>query len=175
MTSQTMIFSHSSFFKEQRAKTLPTPDEVRAINRETGGDCGTDFDRPPPVSIPSLGLFVKYGGDISIVEAQTQVIVRETLKDQVPVPEIFGWTRDKNQTFIYMSLVEGETLMVRWHALGEIDRLKICAELRSMVNVWRTIVQQERGEFYIGKQDILNHNIHIQSNVRIQGALVNCG
>ncbi|KAI1991107.1 hypothetical protein LOZ51_004639 [Ophidiomyces ophidiicola] len=57
--------------------------------------------------IPSLGLFVKYGADVTIVEAQTQMMVREKLQGQVPVPEVFGWAENGGQRFIYMSLVEG--------------------------------------------------------------------
>ena len=142
------IFPESSFFKERRAPTLPTPAEIRAINEAAGRS--TDFHRPPPVTIPSLGLFVKYGADVTAVEAQTQIMVREQLKGRVPVPEVFGWTQDKNQRFIYMSLIEGETLQEKWCDLNEDERQAICVELKRMVKAWRAL-ETDAPDCYIGK------------------------
>lgn len=73
------------FKKTQHTRTLPTPSEVRAINSQKAetNACRSyhllDFARPPPVMYPSLGLCVKYGGDITIVQAQTQHLVHERL------------------------------------------------------------------------------------------------
>ncbi|RYO76718.1 hypothetical protein DL763_010230 [Monosporascus cannonballus] len=133
------VFHESSFFKEQRAPALPTPEEVRAINESTGHVRSTNFNRPPPVIVPSLGLVVKYGADVTIVEAQTQMMVREQLQDRVPVPEVFGWAEDGDQRFIYMSLIQGETLGERWPGMNEIERKAVCEELKQMVNAWRTL------------------------------------
>lgn len=144
------VFPDSSFFKEKRAPTLPTPAEIRAINEASGDFFATNFNRPPPVKIPSLGLLVKYGADISLVEAQTQMMVRERLQGQVPVPEVFGWTEDEGQRFIYMSLIEGDTLMERWGSLNEDERLAVCEDLRNKVQAWRTI-EQDTNDHYIGK------------------------
>lgn len=60
----------------------------------------------------SLGLIVKYGADVTVVEAQTQMMLREQLS-RVPIPEVFGWTEDGSQRFIYMSLIEDKTLQER--------------------------------------------------------------
>ncbi|KAG5292191.1 phosphotransferase family protein [Histoplasma ohiense] len=83
------IFPESSFSKERRALSLPTPAEIRAINAKPlrGG-------HPPPVKTPSLGLFVRYGNHVTTIEAQTQITVRNALHSQAPVPEVFGWVKD---------------------------------------------------------------------------------
>ncbi|PGH11833.1 hypothetical protein AJ79_04630 [Helicocarpus griseus UAMH5409] len=143
------IFPESSFFKERRAIALPTPAEIRAINKASGNICASYFNRPSPVTIPSLGLFVKYGADVSLTEAQTQMMVREKLQGRVPVPEVFGWAEDADQRFIYMSLVEGETLQVRWIGMDENERQAVCEELKHMAKAWRDL-KQDGGDCYIG-------------------------
>ncbi|KAH6645375.1 kinase-like domain-containing protein [Truncatella angustata] len=135
------ILHESSFFRETRAPALPEPEEVRKLNRLSGNDGSTSFDRPPPVIIPSLGLVVKYGGNVTIAEAQTQVMVYERLNGQVPVPEVYGWAKDGDQRFIYMSLVEGDQLNTRWSDLSEGERQAVCQELRKMVEAWKAVEQ----------------------------------
>jgi hypothetical protein len=78
------IFPESSFFKEKRAPALPTPAETRATNKESGHILATNFNRLPPVMISSLGLVVKYGADVTVIEAQNQMMIREQLQGQVP-------------------------------------------------------------------------------------------
>lgn len=147
---RTRTISDSSFFKEHRASMLPTPAEVRAINKESGGICATSFNRPPPVKFPLLGLLVKYGADVTVTEAETQHMIYKRLKGKVPVPEVFGWTNDGGQVFIYMSLIEGETLERRWSALNEEEREAICQELNAMAKVWRSLEQPDQ-VLYVGK------------------------
>ncbi|CAM1503388.1 Fc.00g081640.m01.CDS01 [Cosmosporella sp. VM-42] len=143
------IFPESSFFQEQRALSLPTPDEVRAIGRASGSTRAVSFDRPPPVTIPSLGLLVKYGGDVNNTEAQTQRAMRSALQGQVPIPEVFGWIEDEGQGFIYMSLVDGETLQERWGTMSEIERQSVCRELKHMAKAWRAL-KQAKCDPYVG-------------------------
>ena len=143
------IVPESSFFKERRAPALPTPAEIRAINKESGNIRATNFNRPPPVMIPSLGLVVKYGADVTAVEAQTQMMIREQLQSQVPVPEVFGWTEDGGQRFIYMSLIEGETLQERWGDMNEDERRAVCEELKHMVKAWRALEQDRHGRYML--------------------------
>ncbi|KAJ5928402.1 hypothetical protein N7466_007358 [Penicillium verhagenii] len=135
----TRIISDSSFFREHRASALPTPAEVRLINKESGNFRGTMFNRPPPVKFPSLGLIVKYGADATVTEAETQIMVYNRLKGKVPVPEVYGWTKDGRQVFIYMSLIKGETLEQRWGALNNDEREAVCKELNGMVKAWRSL------------------------------------
>lgn len=113
-SSSIQAFPKSSFFKEKRASTLPSPADVRAINERSGDIDATNFNHPPPVRFPSLGLFVKYGADATIIEAQAQIMLCEKLQGHLPVPEVVGWAQNGGQNFIYMALVEGQTLMDRW-------------------------------------------------------------
>lgn len=151
-SSNTKIFRESNFFKERRASALPSPSQIRALNVESGNVRATDFNRPSPVTIPSLGLFVKYGADVTIVEAQTQMRMRKLLESRVPIPEVFGWAEDGEQRFIYMSLVEGDSLQARWAKMNEDERQAVCRELKSMVNTWRALSQNElEGDRYVGE------------------------
>lgn len=138
----------SSFFKEQRASALPSPAEVRALNRQTGRGL-----RPVPVSIPSLGLLVKYGQDVTFTEVETQVFIHEQLRNHhVPTPEVFGYAEDEGQRFIYMALMEGDSLQERFAKLTEVERRAVCAELRGMVDTWRRVLEQDQADLYIGNE-----------------------
>ena len=95
---------------------------MRAINEKSDNIHGTKFNRPPPVKFPSLGLIVKYGADTTATEAETQNMIYKQLKGKVPVPEVFGWTEDGGQVFIYMELIAGETLETRWGSLNDEER-----------------------------------------------------
>ncbi|KAJ6037426.1 uncharacterized protein N7446_010057 [Penicillium canescens] len=56
--------------------------------------------------------------------------IREQLQGQVSTPEIFGWTEDEGQVFIYMSLIEGETLQERWSGMDDAKRRAVCEQLK---------------------------------------------
>jgi hypothetical protein len=102
-----------------------------------------------------LGLIVKYGGDITVTEAKTQIMLYTQLKGKVPIPEVFGWAEDGGQVFIYMSLIDGEPLEQRWGALNEDERVAVCSELSGMVKAWRSLEQPDQG-LYVGKYRDLN-------------------
>lgn len=146
---ESVTVDRSSFFCESRADALPSPNEIRALNIKSGDVRAENFYRPPPVRVPSLGLLVKYGADVTIREANAQMIAYETLRGQVPIPEVFGWVMDEGQVFIYMQLVQGDTLQARWETLDEAARLSVCTQLRCMVESWRRLPQDSR-ERYIG-------------------------
>ncbi|KOS38247.1 hypothetical protein ACN38_g10946 [Penicillium nordicum] len=150
--STTRTISDSSFFGEHPASTLPTLAEVRAINKESGNIRGTMFNQPSPVKFPSLDLIVKYGADTTVTEAETQIMVYKQLKGKVPVPEVFGWTEDGGQVFIYMSLVGGEPLEQRWGALNDEEREAVCKEPNGMVKAWRSLELPDQ-VFYVGGLD----------------------
>ncbi|KAK2035760.1 phosphotransferase enzyme family protein [Colletotrichum somersetense] len=156
VSDQMKIFPGSSFFKERRAPTLPTPAEVRARNKESGNTRAPSFDRPPPVTFPSLGLLVKYGGNVTILEAETQMMVHEQRQGKIPVPEIFGWAEDDGQRFIYMSLIEGVTLQEIWCNTNENERRVICGELKEMVRALRALEQDSHDRFVgsLGKKPL---------------------
>jgi hypothetical protein len=144
------FFPGSSFFRERRAPELPSPDEIRSLNQASDHYRATSFNRPSPVAIPSLGLLVKYGADVTVAEVETQVLIHERLQGEVPVPEVFGWAEDGGQIFIYMALVKGETLQARFGSMDTTEREAVCQQLRVMVNAWRSITQDENDR-YIGK------------------------
>ncbi|ODA77339.1 hypothetical protein RJ55_06967 [Drechmeria coniospora] len=163
------IFPESSFFRESRASALPTPAEVREANKQSGYPEATCFYRPPPVVMPLLGLLVKYGAKVTLSEIQSQIMVRSRLDGQVPVPEVFGWTEDEGQFFIYMALIDGETLQDRWGGMNEEERLAVCEELRSMAKAWRNM-KQEGNERYVGslgKQPL--KDVFLRNHTKFQG------
>ncbi|KAK2591449.1 hypothetical protein QQS21_010858 [Conoideocrella luteorostrata] len=142
--------SPSGPFREKRASALPPPDKIRALNRESGHIRADSFDCPPPVRIPELGLLVKYGSHVTVHEAKTQMIIREKLLGRVPIPEVFGWIVDGRQVFIYMQLIQGETLEERWHNLDGAERRSICSQLGTMVAAWRSLTPPDDLGCYIG-------------------------
>ncbi|KAF9773247.1 hypothetical protein IL306_008979 [Fusarium sp. DS 682] len=148
-TPKFKVFPESAFFQENRASALPSPAEVRALNEATGHYRAKSVNRPPPVIIPSLGLAVKYGTNVTAAEAEAQIMLHERLQNQVPVPEVFGWTEDEGQRFIYMALIEGDTLQKRFRDLNEDERQALCKELKEMVNAWGKLTQ-DKTDTYIG-------------------------
>jgi len=119
---------------------LPTPNEVREAAR--AAKLKVTFGRPTPVIFPSLGVFVKYGGDIRIAEAQVLRYLGWHLSALVRIPEVYGCRRDDNQTFIYMEYIPGDTLEKLWPSINEESRGLVCSELRMMVKEWRTLEQE---------------------------------
>ncbi|KAI0167765.1 phosphotransferase family protein [Pestalotiopsis sp. NC0098] len=147
------ILPKSSFFRENCAADLPEPEEVRTLNRLSGNDGSTSFDRPPPVIIPSLCLVVKYGRNVTTDEARTQVMVYERLTGQVPVPEVFDWTEDENQRFIYVFLIKSDQLNTRRPKLSESERQAVCRNFRQMVEA-RKAVEQDEDCRYLGESNL---------------------
>ncbi|KAJ9312228.1 hypothetical protein DTO271D3_7529 [Paecilomyces variotii] len=160
-------FPASSSYSSRREPTLPTPAEIRAINQESGHIRSKLHGRPPPVIIPSQGLLVKYGSNVTTVEAQTQTMLYESLQGQVPIPRVFDWTEDGGQGFIYMSLIEGETLQERWASMSETERRAVCEELRRMVKAWRALKQEGHYIGSLGKKPL--NEIFLQSHPDIAG------
>jgi len=130
----------SSFFVREDPQ-LPTPTEVRQA-------AGTNYrgGRPPPVIFQSLNLLVKYGSAITIAEGQCLWAIRR-LAPAVPVPEVYGWRRDKCETFIYMQMVEGITLEECWPDLTVENRLGICKQLHYIVDSLRQLRQDPTDQF----------------------------
>lgn len=152
-----VMLKNSSSFTGQRAEGLPTPREIRALNALPNGPNpaeagGFTFScsRPRPVTIPSLGLFVKYGREVTVAEAETQELVYRRLHGQVPTPEVFGWAEDGDEVFICMALVEGDSLQNRWSRLHEEERTAVCTQLKVMADAWRSLPQEDSQQ-YIGE------------------------
>ncbi|KAI2470456.1 kinase-like domain-containing protein [Annulohypoxylon bovei var. microspora] len=120
---------------------LPTPEQVRAGGRDPADPDTCSVTRPPPVEMPSLALLVKYGSQVSAAEAERLVLVRKHLP-AVPVPEVYGWCEDGEQTFAYTELVEGRALEGSWDRLTEDERVSIRLELRGTADAWRGLPQK---------------------------------
>ncbi|KAK2753170.1 hypothetical protein FQN54_007996 [Arachnomyces sp. PD_36] len=146
-------FKGTSFAAGDRERHLPSPAEVRS--RSNGF---TYPGTPPPVRFNDLNLLVKYGRQITIAEGQCLWAIRRLLTDQVPVPEVYGWCQDGGETFIYMQLIQGETLSQQWERLTSTARSDICEQLRSIIEALRQLGQDPTDQFIgcIGRQPLLD-------------------
>ena len=97
-----------------------------------------------------MKLLVKYGSSLSIAEGQCLRAIRTTLGQPVPVPEVYGWCRDGNEVFIYMELVEGQTLEDVGDTLTRTDYAFIHRQLRHIVTSLRSL-RPASGDSFIGK------------------------
>jgi hypothetical protein len=71
------------------------------------------------------------------------------MKERVPTPELFGWCRDGDETFIYMELLRADTLKDWWPSLAVAARREACEQLRGFIEAWRQL-RQETNPYYIG-------------------------
>jgi aminoglycoside phosphotransferase (APT) family kinase protein len=146
-SKETVVFGSSSFFVRHAA--LPSPDEVRySVTR-----CSTSRHVDPAeglvVRFPSLRLIVKYGRKTAISEGQCLWAIRTLLGNTVPVPEVYGWRRDGDSTFIYMELVEAPTLQERWDTLLTSEKEEICKQFGQVVENLRRL-EQPPSQSFIG-------------------------
>ncbi|KAK2765226.1 hypothetical protein FQN54_008925 [Arachnomyces sp. PD_36] len=146
----------SSFFLKHAQ--LPSPQTVRSEARAQylAGiriDKRKHFDpaglnlSPPPVIFESMGLFVKWGRRAQLSEGQTLYAVRRYLKNEVPVPEVYGWRTDGEEVFIYMEAIAGPTLEKSWDGLTPEDHVRICGELRKIFDNLRRLEQDPQERF----------------------------
>ena len=79
------------------------------------------------VRYENLGLTVKFGRvpEVTVAEGQCPWVLRHA-STEVPVPEVYGWTHDNGQVFIFMDFVQGATLQRRREFLDRADRTGIC-------------------------------------------------
>ncbi|KAK1759008.1 hypothetical protein QBC47DRAFT_409804 [Echria macrotheca] len=140
-SAQNVVFGHSSFFRQNQGQIdLPTPEQIRqeaarlSLSQNQAG--------VTHVPIPSLKLLVKYGPTVTSTEAKNQLLLRRLLPKDVPVLEVFGWRKDADDTFIYMSLPEsGIPLSDAWPLLSEDQKTEITTQLRQVVRSWRRLRQ----------------------------------
>ncbi|KAI5457659.1 kinase-like domain-containing protein [Mariannaea sp. PMI_226] len=132
-----MDFLDSSFFQSDKSPRpqLPTPASII----EAYGDGGARV-----VKIENLNIAVKinHTSHLRLEEAQTMRVIRQIFPNgEVPVPEVFGLRRHRNQNFVYMSLVHGKTLREAWPSLTKGDKELIGSELRQIIASLRLITQ----------------------------------
>lgn len=146
----------SSFF--QKWDRLPSPNEVqaRAQAQHLAGEypdpwitdsIAVSYMRPPPALFEELGLFVKWGPSVQLSEAQCLYAVRQTLKGDVPVPEVYGWRTEGNVKYICMEYVKGTSLEQVWPSMGPEDKASICRELRTISQRLRQVEQDPEDPF----------------------------
>ena len=148
---ENVTFQDSAFFTRPPG-VLPSPAQVRAAAKEADKNWKPLQSRPLPVRFPTMKLMVKYGSYIQVAEGQCLWAIRRLLGDEVPVPEVYGWRRDGIETFIYMELIEGDTLEDRWGDLVREEKLDICAQLRRIVDTLRQL-RQDPADRFIGEED----------------------
>lgn len=105
----------------------------------------------------SSDMVVKYGLIVTTIEAQSMMFVAEHTKS-TPVPKVFAYCthgpldRDPDDygsqfdTYIFMSLVEGQTLDSAWDSYDELTKIHISNQLRTYMDEVRAI----KSEPYIG-------------------------
>lgn len=143
--SSRVTFRDSTFFTRNGPEaSFPSADQVRA--KSEAGD--HVIHRKNTVIFESLGLVVKFGKDprVTVAEGQCLWWLRRCLPS-VPVPEIYGWTDDGGEVFLYMQMVEGVTLEKRWDSLSREDKVGVCEQLRDMVDDLRRVKRDPEDAF----------------------------
>ncbi|WEW61469.1 hypothetical protein PRK78_006959 [Emydomyces testavorans] len=167
-------FRSSVFFESWTQ--LPSPKDVRAQARAQylagnsrdkrkylGSGQGPHY-HPPPATFESMGLFIKWGADVTIAEGQCLYAIHHCLKGNVPVPEIFGWRTDGREVFLYMELIHGQTLEEAWDFMDLKDHTRICMELCTSIANLRQLQQDPQDPFIgnIGQKHFYDRAIGIQ-------------
>ncbi|KAJ5562878.1 hypothetical protein N7535_002676 [Penicillium sp. DV-2018c] len=139
-----MNFLDSSYFKEP-GKSLPTPAQVRALSKDVHLR-----PRPQPVIFEDSGVFVKFGPYVTTAEGQCLRMLKQAFGDELPVPEIYGWRVDEeNYVFLYMEIIQGQTLLDSWDELDSLEKSSLCNQLCQMINCLRQL-EQDPSDQYIG-------------------------
>lgn len=129
-----VIFETSTFFTRNKNARLPTPSEV--LSRAASGSVAHDTVHisQQPALFEELGLIVKHGEGpkVTVAEGQCLWALRRYLP-QVPVPEIYGWVTEGDAVFLYMELIDGIGLDLKWDHLSTEDREGVCECLRAML------------------------------------------
>lgn len=156
-----MMFPDSEFFTRfGRTRKLPTPAEVRSKSKDPAATPHNMIYRDMVV-FEELGLLLKFGRYIKIREAQCLWLIKNTLGDSVPTPELHGWSTDENQVFIYMQYIRGQMLGPRpkqeqekipgcWELMQPDLKMKVCTQLKAMCLALRRL-KQHPSEPFIGK------------------------
>lgn len=149
-TKKEIDFTDTSFFTTSPNRHLPTPAQVRAMSK----DIDTS-SQPTPIKFRNLNLIVKFGLNVTIVEALNLWMVKKVFHDKVPVPGLFGWrVDDEGYVFIYMELIEGPTLEECWN-LGTVEKRAISDQLSRIAETLRQLEQDPSNQF-IGKTEIIS-------------------
>lgn len=129
----------SSFFKQH--PSLPSLEAVRSQASLKSGPKAkiAVFER--------LNLLVKFGLEESIAEGQCLYTIRRVFGTTIPVPEVYAWYVDNQESFIFMEFVHGISLEKRWGQLSAEGRQKVCEELHEFLNKLRGATQDPQNQF----------------------------
>ena len=126
----------------------------------------------------SPDMVVKYGPHVTVTEAQSMIFVAEHTK-AIPIPKVFAYctygplNRDIDDygglfdTYIFMSLVEGQTLDLAWDSYGKLTKDHIAHKLKTYMEELREIRSEPP---YIGSvnngpvRDQIFDNFHIKGS-----------
>jgi hypothetical protein len=144
-------FLDSPFFARNGPDAeLPSPADVRRQCFIQDPTSKNRYFRFPPVYYEKLGLVVKFGRLLEVTTAEGQCLwALRRILPSVPVPEVYGWTHDGGQAFIYMELVRGYTLEKQWDRLDRTGRVDICNQLSTIIAELRKL-RHAPGEFFLG-------------------------
>lgn len=155
-SSPSFVVEESSFFRKWDRLPSPTEVQARAKTQQAAGvypdprridSMAAPYVRPPPAVFEEMGLFVKWGSSVQLSEAQCLYAVRQFLKGDVPVPEVYGWRTDEDEKYIYMEYVNGISLEQAWSIMGHDDKAAICRELRTVYQRLRQLEQESEHPF----------------------------
>ncbi|KAH8703188.1 phosphotransferase enzyme family protein [Talaromyces proteolyticus] len=153
VSQKSQDFVDSSFFKKHQR--LPSPAQVRALSQDI-----KTSPKPKPVIFEDLNVLVKFGPDVTVAEAQNLWMVKRAFRDEVPVPEVFGWRVDQEDyVFIYMEIIHGQTLQHLWDDLNAADKASLCDQLCQIMKTLRQL-EQDPQDHYIGsinRQHLLDY------------------
>lgn len=155
-------------------RNLPSPDEVRAASSLQV------LSKRHVVPFPALGIVVKFGPRLGLTsdtgaiivpfsEAQSLYAVRRMLGERVPVPDVYAFVHDGDQSFLYMELIQGVTLLECWAHLSDKAKIDVCAQLKLMMQALREL-EQDPSDSFIGKYH-LTPDIDYQLTSGLQGQL----
>ncbi|KAJ3545500.1 hypothetical protein NMY22_g2407 [Coprinellus aureogranulatus] len=145
------------YFDNWKSKTpLPRPSEVESGSFEAHSYLLKDGHYNGRFSqrvryYPDLGLVVKYGRRTTIAEGQALWMIRKYCPE-VPVPDVYGWIKEGEETFIYLSYIEGVTLQSRLQEFSDDELDQVVRDLKTFANSWRRLRLPE-GEEFIGSPD----------------------
>jgi hypothetical protein len=133
------------------SEPLPTPTQVRS---HSTGLAETILSRPCEEKIyyyEELGLVVKHGGRTTVAEGQTLWLIRKHCPDiSHLVAEVYGWTTDQDEIFIYLSYIPGDTLESRMQDLSKHELDLVAQQLYSITSSWRKL-RLPPDDIFIGK------------------------
>nr|POF06968.1 hypothetical protein CFP56_31592 [Quercus suber] len=135
-----MNFYDTSFFQEgPTVRQLPSPSSI--LQQSPNSASGV-------VKLSHLNLAVKFNSSsyLRLEEAQTLRAIRLAFPNgEIPVPEVFGWRQHEGNNFIYMQLIQGQTLREAWSSLSQTNREAICVQLSDVVRSLQRLTHDRPG------------------------------